>query len=81
MQHSTFRRGFGAFALAAILGFPGLSATDFFLDLRGGWDFLTGIFLEGEAEPPPGDSTTGGGAMDPNGGPKPKQGPPTGSHP
>lgn len=80
MCRKEFRRGFGAFALVAILGFPGLSASDFFLDFRSGWDVLAGIFLEGQAGAPPSDSTNGGGAMDPNGGPKPdpKPGPPPG---
>ena len=81
MQRSDFRRGLGTFLLAAILGFPGLSASDFFLDFRSGWDLLVGVFLEDEA-PPLGDPGTGGGAMDPNGGkPKPRPTPGPGPHP
>ena len=85
MQRIDVRRGLGALLLAAILGFPGLAAAepagparflsaDELFPALPGWDFLVGLLLE-DGTLPPDDPTTGGGAMDPNGGPKPKPGP------
>jgi hypothetical protein len=87
MQRSTICLGFGALLLATLLGFPGLAAAEpagpsrllsaaeeLVQDLPG-WDLVVGIFLADEADssanPGPTGSTSGGGGMDPNGGPKP----------
>ena len=81
MTRSTFRRGVGALLLTVVLGLPGVAAAEAVspvLSVAGLgaalWDFLTGAFLEDETTPPSdgtgtgGDTSNGGGAMDPNGG-------------
>lgn len=85
MTRNAFRRGVVAFLLAGTLSVPGIAAAEDsnpVLTVTGLgaalWDFLTGDLLEDETAPPPsdgsgtgGDVNNGGGAMDPNGGPKP----------